>query len=1122
MATMGSILDYWQQLETLTPFPAPRVESGNNYACYPSSSGWPWQPGHPLEKKKTPRFMRWGFVLYGGIYDIARLAEMVDRASDSIDGGREEWASGQGCAFSIAADAQGNPLPESLQISAAAWLLGHAGEGTPVCPEATQVAKTAEHLRGDIATLVRDAKESGRKVAPAEIFGVVAAVMGIDDFVTRNPDGSPAFFISCRLESTRNEDTQAEAESGLISSFYIDDLQRVRAALEKGHSSPALDGFMQPQIDDAQRQDVRQDVAAFAGGFAVDLFPPARWPAATDSPLVASQQFAVNRIFRSAGWRWHDGRIERGEGGLFAVNGPPGTGKTTLLRDVIAGIVTLRAMQLSRLDKPEDGFLDKRSQVTTGGARAARRISHLIPELLGFEIVVASNNNGAVENVVLDIPHRRAIAEEWHGMGDEVDFWPAFGESLMECTGSEDKAWGLLAARLGNRTNCNVFIDKFWQSAFDNGTGHGGFISYLGKCSEDPSFAMRQISANAEVRAGIVPETFENAAQWKQEAWSRAVIRFRRAVEAEERCRQDRRRAEDASGTDKAASLRHRIEELTRNLSEAADAHAAMTERHDALAQRLKQQNLQYRNVMAFINREMVSIPTRTEDRIARLIRKLSASSSTTWLSGAFMRLWMLHAKQPPRIGVRWHERIIMARRDREAIVQEGRRMTDNLNSLDRQINESKEQSARWQQDLTEKSDELRIVSDEIINLRNKFEDVRPDPATMIGEAETRESASPWMTDDWNRVRAVVFLEALRLTKTFVVLNADRLRANMGLAADMIGGLRIQSAESADAVRHAWASLFMVVPVVSTTLASFSRVFSTLKQGELGWLLLDEAGQATPQSAVGALWRAQQAVVVGDPMQVEPVISLPASAQRGLAAQMGVSLDWMPAVASAQTLADRASRFGTMLHHGDGTETWVGSPLRVHRRCERTIFDISNRVAYSGLMVYGTREERSSLPPSTWIDVHGKQFDDHWVAEEGEVLAGLVDFILSQREARNVFLVSPFRAVANRLKDFVSRLEANITVGTVHAVQGKEADVVILVLGGHHERHGAKAWASSRPNLVNVAVSRARRRLYVIGDRESWSRYRHFSVMAEMLPAIDAASDMQGWLKHSDVEEVAA
>jgi hypothetical protein len=47
---------------------------------------------------------------------------------------------------------------------------------------------------------------------------------------------------------------------------------------------------------------------------------------------------------------------------------------------------------------------------------------------------------------------------------------------------------------------------------------------------------------------------------------------------------------------------------------------------------------------------------------------------------------------------------------------------------------------------------------------------------------------------------------------------------------------------------------------------------------------------------------------------------------------------------------------------------------------------------------------------------------------------------------------------------------------------------------------GAREWAASTPNPINVAVSRAKRRLYVIGDRRAWAAQRRFSVLAADLP----------------------
>ncbi|HEY5246516.1 MAG TPA: hypothetical protein VIJ60_12675, partial [Acidimicrobiales bacterium] len=79
------------------------------------------------------------------------------------------------------------------------------------------------------------------------------------------------------------------------------------------------------------------------------------------------------------------------------------------------------------------------------------------------------------------------------------------------------------------------------------------------------------------------------------------------------------------------------------------------------------------------------------------------------------------------------------------------------------------------------------------------------------------------------------------------------------------------------------------------------------------WLLIDEAGQVAPQYAVGAIWRSRRALVVGDPFQLEPVVTIPDRAAHVMATRFGVDPVWVPPDASAQTLADRANPIGTHL-----------------------------------------------------------------------------------------------------------------------------------------------------------------------------------------------------------------
>lgn len=64
----------------------------------------------------------------------------------------------------------------------------------------------------------------------------------------------------------------------------------------------------------------------------------------------------------------------------------------------------------------------------------------------------------------------------------------------------------------------------------------------------------------------------------------------------------------------------------------------------------------------------------------------------------------------------------------------------------------------------------------------------------------------------------------------------------------------------------------------------------------------------------------------------------------------------------------------------------------------------------------------------------------------------------------------------------------------MHTFQGKETDAVTLVLGADERSLGAVRWAAGRPNILNVAATRARFRFYIVGDERLWGRQRYFNV----------------------------
>lgn len=106
-----------------------------------------------------------------------------------------------------------------------------------------------------------------------------------------------------------------------------------------------------------------------------------------------------------------------------------------------------------------------------------------------------------------------------------------------------------------------------------------------------------------------------------------------------------------------------------------------------------------------------------------------------------------------------------------------------------------------------------------------------------------------------------------------------------------------------------------------------------------------------------------------------------------------------------------------------------------------------------------------------------------------------------------VSVTTPFRQIAIKIGDLLQghyHGESNDMSGTVHTFQSKEEENVILLLGGDSNSTSViSSFASARPNLVNVAVTRAKRGLYVTGDFSYWTgtvnMHRIYNRMAENL-----------------------
>ncbi len=935
-------------------------------------------------------------------------------------------------------------------------------------------------------------------------------------------------------------------------SWVLPDLQNVHRALAQGEAiSPPLssylmaENFCEADRRDADNKEVIRDLLA------PRRLPLGKWPSRGPggTALAFRQQMAVNA---STAMR---------AGGMFSVNGPPGTGKTTLLRDVIADAIVNRAQFLAELASPDEAF---GPAVSVEGGRIKAVIHPLKEDLRAAGILVASSNNTAVENITASL---KEISEVYRA--DEALLGRAgFGRAVAEKLLGEAKArpWAMLSASLGNRNNVSSFLKHYWTS-----------------CDQEPrtNVVLPETTTISKSRKGNDMETAEAR---QDDASIRLIAMNRMLGKLALLARSARgrpvtvwgKRGEDnvffvnetqvggvlgelmSSGQPGWQEARLNFLAALADSRSLLDATAVIAE-GDATLARCRDQARAAKASIEAATCDVKSI----REKLAELVRCKSDKQAEAALRlGTFEQ----HRLQRPSM--------LAALFAREARTQWRRRAKELSIALDRihsDINGivTNEEAARGElaraviaEAAAEAAEVLaeqgRTEAESAIGAaRSRFQT----PLLEFAEfwsfpPDQREMALPWVTEELDLARERVFFAAMALHGAFLRASRDKILGNLRVFCEALDGDRdamiVRSRSGADL----WGTFFLTVPVVSSTFASVARMFGdALPESTIGLLLIDEAGQASPQQAVGALMRARRALVVGDPKQVEPVITTPIGVSRILREVHGVkNADFDVRMASAQTLADRRNMIGAMLGEAH-QKVWVGSPLRVHRRCSDPMFSISNAISYGRTMVQGKAPPDPSrwsgeIPrwgpgghPSAWFDIApGPDREGHWCETHGRLVADMLLAMVedkrkaeSQRDEKgrplrdlflvggmpNAFVISPFRGVVNALRELLLRDEyvgrfgradpaitrdvltefAGTTrkpakVGTVHAVQGKEAPTVMLLLGGNVGSSGAVKWAGSAPNLLNVAATRAQSRLYVVGPHAMWTTQRSFAVAA--------------------------
>lgn len=270
-------------------------------------------------------------------------------------------------------------------------------------------------------------------------------------------------------------------------------------------------------------------------------------------------------------------------------------------------------------------------------------------------------------------------------------------------------------------------------------------------------------------------------------------------------------------------------------------------------------------------------------------------------------------------------------------------------------------------------------------------------------------------------------------------------------------------------------------------------------------LIIDEASQCDVASALPLMYRAKQVVVIGDPQQLKHISANKLADEKMIKDHLG--LINVPYLRYAESSLWDCSRDWQTKASGQKTPVMLNG----HYRCHKNIIEYSNRMFYRhmGGLIVRTPEFKNPLHKQGcfWVDVVGQQVSSQVNVNYAEVDKALEIAVrlAGENPEISIGLVTSFKSQAEKMHAKIvhlpEKLKTRITASTVHKFQGDERDVMIYSLVVTSNSPASKInWIDEGArNLVNVAVTRARQSLYVVGNK---SYVRAYSSPSKPLGAL--------------------
>ncbi|MGB1017768.1 MAG: AAA domain-containing protein [Chitinophagales bacterium] len=325
-------------------------------------------------------------------------------------------------------------------------------------------------------------------------------------------------------------------------------------------------------------------------------------------------------------------------------------------------------------------------------------------------------------------------------------------------------------------------------------------------------------------------------------------------------------------------------------------------------------------------------------------------------------------------------------------------------------------------------------------------------------------------------------IKALKLSINEKLRNAD---ANVLSAYKdyIINGIPWTDEEKAQFSRISkqFTDIFNTVSITSLTI---KKAF--LQEPEIfDLLVIDEASQSDIASALPLIYRAKKVVVIGDSLQLPHISSVQAHEQKFVLDKLNLPINEYNYL--NDSLFEKAKKVSNLAYLKTGF-------LNEHFRCHPDIIGFSNRYYYLPLagqsLEIKTKKESYTLgnPGINWVDVKGEIEENRNVnKKEVEQCILLAKKLRAEFPNASIGITTPFKHQKQALLRAMSALPAGhkIMCDTVHKFQGDEKDIIIFSLTVTKDcRDGLLYFLNMGSSyLLNVAVSRAKSALYIVGNK---------------------------------------